>query len=609
MNVAQAGSDLLDQDPHLPDHLRTDFAGHTRHRRRSPHPYVPSALDGSGITYGFVISPPFGMESTKPDALVQKMDESLTTTAELSVTIGTKPPVARTSQVTISTNVQDVVISRMELRNAVAHRRRHPLTPLVANRWLEELETTKLLVKYYQIPLFIRKGALAGIPKIAKTFTPMNKHSTESLAHIFHDIIQTEFDKGRYLGPFSREDLENEIGAFQSSPLSLVPKSRKPGKYRLIQNLSFPHNNTPTPSINSSLNSDEFPCTWGTFQTISTLIRSLPPGSQAAVRDIAEAYRIIPLHESQWAGIVVRIANEPTQFALNTSNSFGCATAGGLFGLFGDALADLLRAKGIGPVLKWVDDFILFRIPCKAIPAYNKWRSENQTIVAQNGGMLRTGGRLWFKGRSSLEVGSEHFAEDLSFPLQLLQPHANNSGDYPYDFVDVDKVTTPLGIPWETSKDVPFSNVVPFIGFSWNLVEKRVELPDSKKKKYLLSISEWKLRKTHTLDDVQKLYGKLLYACLIIPRGRAYLTGLEKMMGALQPHPFVPRHPPKSILEDLAWWTRILSLPSLARDIPGGRQIADVRGFSDASSSVGIGVVIGSRWRAWRLLPGWKSSG
>ena len=155
MNAARAGSDLLSRDPHLPDHLRTNFASHTRCWKRSPHPYAPSASGGSGITYGFAASPPFGMESTKPDAHAQKTDESLTTMAELSVTIGIKPLVARTSQVTTSMNVRDVGISRTELRNAVAHRRCHPLTLLVANRWHKELETSNLLVKYNQIPLFI----------------------------------------------------------------------------------------------------------------------------------------------------------------------------------------------------------------------------------------------------------------------------------------------------------------------------------------------------------------------------------------------------------------------------------------------------------------------
>jgi hypothetical protein len=41
--------------------------------------------------------------------------------------------------------------------------------------------------------------------------------------------------------------------------------------------------------------------------------------------------------------------------------------------MFGDALADILREKGIGPVLKWVDDFIFFRIPCASIERYNRF--------------------------------------------------------------------------------------------------------------------------------------------------------------------------------------------------------------------------------------------
>lgn len=33
-------------------------------------------------------------------------------------------------------------------------------------------------------------------------------------ADIFKDMIQSKFDKGRYLGPFSQEELEDEIGSF-----------------------------------------------------------------------------------------------------------------------------------------------------------------------------------------------------------------------------------------------------------------------------------------------------------------------------------------------------------------------------------------------------------
>ena len=495
------------------------------------------------------------------------------------------------------------------LKNAVSQRRRSPKTPLRADQWEISLRSSHLLSTYSLIPEFIRFGANAGIPHIFRSHTPLNHESTETLSHVFVDIIQTEFNKGRYLGPFTKAQLELEIGPFQSSPLSLVPKPGKPGKYRLVQNLSHPHTNSPVPSINAHLDSDDFPCTWGTFHTVCTLIRSLPQGSQAAVRDIAEAYRIIPLHESQWAGVAVRISNHPEQYALNTCNSFRCATAGGLFGMFGDALADLLRAKGIGPILKWVDDFLFVRIPQVDIPTYNEARKINREIVEKNGGMLRSGGRLWFKGRVTPDAGAEHFAEDLSFPIRQIREHRSDALMYPYDFEEINKITDPLGVPWETSKDVPFSQSVPFIGFTWDLNNKKVALPGPKKEKYLNAIAEWKARAEHTLDDTRKLYGKLLYACLIIPQGRAYLTNLEKMIGTFNGRPFVPHRPPKHLHEDLAWWQTVLSLPSLSREIPGGRQIYDVQGYSDASSAVGIGIVIGNRWRAWRLLPGWQGAG
>ena len=553
------------------------------------------------------MSTPSGMASERQDAPETKTEKSLTRPADPYATIGTKWSVARMGPHATFTSALVVENPPTALKNVISQRRHSPRTPLRAHHWEDALRSAQLLSTYYLIPDFISYGAYAGIPHITHTYTPLNKDSTETLSHVFNDIIQTEFNKGRYLGPFTKDDLEHEIGPFQSSPLSLVPKPGKPGKYRLIQDLSHPHSSSHTVSINSHLNSDEFPCTWGTFRTVCTLIRNLPPGSQAAVRDIAEAYRIIPLHESQWAGVVVRISNNPELYALNTSNSFGCTTAGGLFGMFSDALADLLRAKGIGPILKWVDDFIFIRIPRDDIQKYNETRDQNHEIIVTNGGKLQTGGRIWYKGKSLPDVGSEHFAEDLSFPIKQIRTCCSNGMVYPYDMEEIDEVTAPLGIPWEASKDIPFNCVVPFIGFTWDLGNKTVSLPEAKKEKYLQAISEWRQRTAHTLDETQKLFGKLLYAYFIIPQGRAYLIHLEKMIGTFHDRPFTPHRPPKNLAEDLVWWTKSLSQPSLVREIPGGRQIIDVQGYSDASSAVGIGVVIGNRWRAWRLLPGWKA--
>lgn len=205
-------------------------------------------------------------------------------------------------------------------------------TPLRREGWLRLLAKHGLLVKYPNLPRYIQHGADAGIPKIAQTYIPPNDPSTCALPVAFEEIIAREFDKGRYLGPFFRVEVEERIGPFQTSPLSMVPKAGKPGKFRLIQNLSFPRNNPDTHSINHALDSDAFPCTWGTFSTICTLLNNLPPGSQGACRDVAEAYHIIPLTPDQWPGMVVRLSG-PDEFAINKCNSFGAATAGGLTNL------------------------------------------------------------------------------------------------------------------------------------------------------------------------------------------------------------------------------------------------------------------------------------
>ena len=146
-------------------------------------------------------------------------------------------------------------------------------TPLIAEEWKTALEGAGLLKKYPQIPMFITHGADAGIAPVHTTFSPPNHPSIRSHHLIFDEIVSIEFRKGRYWGPFSKAELESIIGPFQTSPLSLIPKLGKPGKFRLIQNLSYPRNLIGIHSVNSSIERDLYPCTWGTFSATVIIIR------------------------------------------------------------------------------------------------------------------------------------------------------------------------------------------------------------------------------------------------------------------------------------------------------------------------------------------------
>ena len=72
---------------------------------------------------------------------------------------------------------------------------------------------------------------------------------------------------------------------------------------------------------------------------------------------------------------------------------------------------------------------------------------------------------------------------------------------------------------------------------------------------------------------------------------------------------FAPHHAPHGTSSDLQRWTTWLSWDNVSRPIPSPRTLQDINAFSDTSSLVGIGIVIDGRWRAWRLILGWKQDG
>ena len=193
----------------------------------------------------------------------------------------------------------------------------------------------------------------------------------------------------------------------------------------------------------------------------------------------------------------------------------------------------------------------------------------------------------------------EEFDEDMFFPLLDLSntsPRPDIDAFFTYADADIDRVSDELGIPWEHSKTVPFSNVVPYLGFVWNLTTRTVEVPLEKKHKYCDVIEEWQKKPRHALAEVQKLYGKLLHTTLVVPAGRAYLTGLEAMLALFHDRPFVPHTPPRSTPYDLNWWAKLLDSETLSRPIPGPTPLEDMDAFSDASSGFGIGITISKNW-------------
>lgn len=291
-----------------------------------------------------------------------------------------------------------------ELRTVLEDRKRKALTPYDPEAWYLALTKSNLIKHYPHIPQSLQFGFLGSIPNITSTYTPPNNSSIIEHADAFASIFAREFETGRYLGPLSASDLESLIGPFQTAPLSLIPKPGRPSKFRLIQNLSHASTSLSRPvrSINSHIDSNLYPCTYGTFATICLLVWRLPPGSEGATRDVAEAYRTIPLHPSQYP-------------------------AAGTYGGLADAGTDLLRSEGVSPLSKWVDDHLFFRILLKYLDRYNEQRALWAKGISDNGGLRITGGRKWYCGTHLPDDTSEEYDENCAFPIRDLSKRSPRS--------------------------------------------------------------------------------------------------------------------------------------------------------------------------------------
>lgn len=102
---------------------------------------------------------------------------------------------------------------------------------------------------------------------------------------------------------------------------------------------------------------------------------------------------------------------------------------------------------------------------------YNKLREETHTILAA-GGKRNTGGRLWYKGKTFDNETFEVYAEDCQFAIHDLSHsslHTDFDAKFTYTFANIDRMSQPMGTPWEPDKDTAFAYDGIYIGLLWNL--------------------------------------------------------------------------------------------------------------------------------------------
>ena len=160
-------------------------------------------------------------------------------------------------------------------------------------------------------------------------------------------MLSHELQLGRIDGPFKDPPFPN----FKSSPLAVREKHQS-GKFRLLHNLSYPYDER---SLNFNIPKEASEVSYATINDAIKYIQECHPHAYMAKSDISEAFRLIPLHQSQyhltgfhWKG-----------FYFDKCLPQGCSSSCRIFEHFSDSLKWILEHKfNVQNIVKYLDDFL-----------------------------------------------------------------------------------------------------------------------------------------------------------------------------------------------------------------------------------------------------------
>ena len=159
--------------------------------------------------------------------------------------------------------------------------------------------------------------------------------------------IVKEITRGHTHGPFPTPPFTH----FHASPIGIVDK--KDGSHRLILDLSNNH----AGSVNEGISNDEFAVSYCSFDDAVSMVLSVGPTPFMAKVDIKHAFRLCPVHPSEWPLLCFHWLGS---FFFDSCLPFGLRSSPFIFNSFADALLWILTSiLAIQLVIHYLDDFFL----------------------------------------------------------------------------------------------------------------------------------------------------------------------------------------------------------------------------------------------------------
>lgn len=176
-----------------------------------------------------------------------------------------------------------------------------------------------------------------------------NKPTAYKHSGVIDAYLANEVQLGRVAGPFSSPP----IPSLHISSFSVIPKKGQPGKWRLIVDLSSPHDH----SVNDGIDADNYSMHYVRVDEIIRMVAKHGMGALMAKFDVEAAYRNVPIHPKdryllglKWRG----------QFYVDLALPFGLRSAPFIFNGVADMVEwILINNYELEDLVHYLDDFIL----------------------------------------------------------------------------------------------------------------------------------------------------------------------------------------------------------------------------------------------------------
>jgi len=201
----------------------------------------------------------------------------------------------------------------------------------------------------------IRLGFRIGFDSSHPTHSSRrNMKSAYEHPQVVQEYLDRELSLQRVLK--LQSDEAEAIQGLQLNPFGVIPKRGRPGKWRLIVDLSSPEGM----SINDGINAEYCSITYATVDDAVNMVLELGQGTLLAKLDLKEAYRVVPVHPldrpqlgMHWQGKIY----------IDGALPFGLRSAPKIFSALADGLLWIMLHNGVERAFHYLDDFLFLGPP------------------------------------------------------------------------------------------------------------------------------------------------------------------------------------------------------------------------------------------------------